>query len=270
MWRSGISRESILGMAFFYPLRICQHPKMIILDGIRISRESTSVIQDVEVDDMTTGVLEGPPSSLVQYTSGFYWWYTFAVQPLLCHPQEYVLEHGARGVKRGTRKLPGGGAHGGCASAPPYPGGRGREDLGDGGEKGGGSGGWGRGDAPKFSLGLAPVALSYPSGVCTSHVPPDPFDSPDASYIQPPPSVGDTSYAPSPPSAVVLSFDAPLPSSITGSSVPHIPISRASSFDSNEYGDEPADDVKPAQQLGFGHRVGKRLLDLLHQIGVRV
>ncbi|KAI5648979.1 hypothetical protein M9H77_34984 [Catharanthus roseus] len=39
------------------------------------------------------------------------------------------------------------------------------------------------------------------------------------------------------------SFDAPPPPSIAGSLVPHMPISRASSSDSEEHGDEPTDDM---------------------------
>ncbi|KAI5657102.1 hypothetical protein M9H77_25895 [Catharanthus roseus] len=59
----------------------------------------------------------------------------------------------------------------------------------------------------------------------------------DASYISPPPSVGDTSYAPPSQSVLGLSFDAPPPLSTAGSSVPHMPISAASSSDSEEHGD---------------------------------
>ncbi|KAI5671463.1 hypothetical protein M9H77_11827 [Catharanthus roseus] len=44
-----ISRDSTLGMTFFYPLRIYHHPEMITLDGIGISRESTSAIQHVVI-----------------------------------------------------------------------------------------------------------------------------------------------------------------------------------------------------------------------------
>ncbi|KAI5680582.1 hypothetical protein M9H77_01809 [Catharanthus roseus] len=89
------------------------------------------------------------------------------------------------------------------------------------------------------------VAPSHPNGI-------------DVDYVQPFLSVGGTSYAPPPPGAVGLSFDAPPPPGTAGSSVPHMPKSRAFSSNSDEHGDEPTNDVTPAQQLGFGHRIGKR------------
>ncbi|KAI5677212.1 hypothetical protein M9H77_08162 [Catharanthus roseus] len=49
MWRYGISGDSILGMTFFYQLRIYHHHEMITLDGIGISRESISAIQHVVI-----------------------------------------------------------------------------------------------------------------------------------------------------------------------------------------------------------------------------
>ncbi|KAI5677725.1 hypothetical protein M9H77_08675 [Catharanthus roseus] len=110
-------------MAFFYPLRIYHHPDVIIIDGIEISRESTSAIQNVvtlghyqptrtsmlqEIDDMTTRVLEGPPSSPTQYASVMR-----KVQTIICRcmvsigaiasfPWEPLPERGAHGVKRGA------------------------------------------------------------------------------------------------------------------------------------------------------------------------
>ncbi|KAI5683429.1 hypothetical protein M9H77_04657 [Catharanthus roseus] len=102
---------------------------------------------------------------------------------------------------------------------------------------------------------LTLFAPSHLSRARTSYVPPDLFNSLNTDYIQPLPSTGGMPYAPPPLSAVGLSFDAPLPSGTAGSSVPHIPISCASSSDSNEYGDDPSDDFTPTQQLGFGHRV---------------
>ncbi|KAI5654961.1 hypothetical protein M9H77_32148 [Catharanthus roseus] len=97
----------------------------------------------------------------------------------------------------------------------------GRADPGHRGERGGGSGRQGHGDPGSY----------------------------------PPSSAGGASYAPPPPSAVRLSFDAPLPPGTAGSSVPHMPISRAFSSDSNEQSDDLSDDVTLAQQLGIGHRV---------------
>ncbi|KAI5675983.1 hypothetical protein M9H77_06933 [Catharanthus roseus] len=221
-------------------------------------RMMTSMLQ--EVDDMTTGVLEGPPSSPTRHP----------IQLLRRHPQESVPSM----VKRGVHKLPNVRARRERAPAPPYSGGRRRGDPKHGGERGGGSGGRGhayhgsyvshdpfdspRRDALTFSLGLIQVALSHLSGAGTSYVPPDKFDSPDTSYVQPPPSVRGMPYAPPCPSTVGLSFDAPLPPGTAGSSIPYMPIFRVSSFDSEEHGDEPTDDVTPAQQLGFRHRIGKK------------
>ncbi|KAI5662186.1 hypothetical protein M9H77_21509 [Catharanthus roseus] len=157
-----------------------------------------------EVDSMTTGVLEGPPSSPTQYASvmrifrtiirrcmvsisGMLGYttsqhdiqHTFVVQPLCRHPREPVPEGGTRGVKRGAYRLPGGRARGGQVPAPPYPGRRGRADPGYERERGGGFGRRGLGD----------------SG---SYVPPDPFDSLDLDA--PTFSLGLTTFALSHPS----------------------------------------------------------------------
>ncbi|KAI5648603.1 hypothetical protein M9H77_34608 [Catharanthus roseus] len=64
--------------------------------------------------------------------------------------------------------------------------------------------------------------------------------------------------APLPPGTMTSSFQAPPPPGTMGSSTPHMPISYASSSDSDEHDDKRTDDVTPAQQLGFGHRVGKK------------
>ncbi|KAI5673355.1 hypothetical protein M9H77_13719 [Catharanthus roseus] len=124
---------------------------------------------DQEVDNMTTRVLEGPPSSPAQYTSVMrkvqiilrrcMISLTFAVQPSHRRPQQLVPKHGARGVKKDAIRLPGGRAHGGCAPTPPHPGRQGRVDLGsyvphdpfDSPS----------GDASIFSLGLTPITLSH-------------------------------------------------------------------------------------------------------------
>ncbi|KAI5681249.1 hypothetical protein M9H77_02476 [Catharanthus roseus] len=54
------------------------------------------------------------------------------------------------------------------------------------------------------------------------------------------------------------SFQAPPPPYTVGSSTQHMPISTTSSSDSEEHDDEPTNVVTPVQQLGFGHRVGKK------------
>ncbi|KAI5662999.1 hypothetical protein M9H77_22322 [Catharanthus roseus] len=51
---------------------------------------------------------------------------------------------------------------------------------------------------------------------------------------------------------------APPPLGTVSSSTPHMPISIAFSSDSEEHDDEQTDEVTPAQQLGFGHRVRKK------------
>ncbi|KAI5672041.1 hypothetical protein M9H77_12405 [Catharanthus roseus] len=81
----------------------------------------------VEVDDMTTGVLEGPPSSSTQYTSVMR-----KVQTIInCHrvvvPGSMYLSM-CLGVKRGACRLPGGGARRRCPLTTPHPGKRGRAD----------------------------------------------------------------------------------------------------------------------------------------------
>ncbi|KAI5667907.1 hypothetical protein M9H77_17760 [Catharanthus roseus] len=272
------------------------HPEMITLYGIDISRgvyignlprsdtrkfgcQPAGVDRRMmtsrlhEVDEMTIGVLEGPPSSSTQYTSVMRKVQTIirrcmvsigGMLDICCTSiarclQEPVAEHGAHGVKKDARRLPGGGAYVGHALFPPHLVGRGCADPEHGGERGGGSGGWGHGDlgsyilpypfdspdldALTFSLYLTPVAPSRPSGAGTSYFLPDSFDSLDSNY------------APPPPSAVGLSFDAPPLLGTSGSFGPHIPISRASSFDSNEHGDDRSDELTQVQQLGFGHRV---------------
>ncbi|KAI5670973.1 hypothetical protein M9H77_11337 [Catharanthus roseus] len=220
-----------------------------------------------EIDDTTTGVLEGPTSSPTQYASVMgkvqiiihrcivsiggtlscthsqhNIQQAFVVQPSHCRPWEPIPKHGAHGVKRGIHRLPGSGRmkdtllplHIWADEDKQIP------DM-EGGERGGGSGGRGHGD-----LG------SYP-----------------------PLSKRGTSYAPLPPSEVGLSFDAPPPPGTAGSFVSHMPISRASSFDSDEYSDDPSDDVTPAQQLRFGHRVrnmgsGEQIDDLSESGTIRL
>ncbi|KAI5662920.1 hypothetical protein M9H77_22243 [Catharanthus roseus] len=179
MWKSGMNEDNTLGMAFFYPWNSYHHLEMITLDGIRISHHNparrdtrtygqlagTPMLQ--EVDDMTIRILEGPPSSLMRYTSVmrrvqtiFHWCMvsisgtlgcspsqhdvqqTFEVYPSRRRPWEFVPEHGARGVKKGKRRLPRGRTCGGCAPVPPLMG----AGFNHGGWRGGGFGGRGRAD----------------------------------------------------------------------------------------------------------------------------
>ncbi|KAI5681868.1 hypothetical protein M9H77_03096 [Catharanthus roseus] len=105
---------------------------------------------------------------------------TFLVQPLHIPPQEPVPDWGARGLKRGNRRLPGHGARDGCPPVPPFPGRHRHADPGHEVERGEGSRG-GRPpvdpfesldlDRPSFSLGLiaspsrfrvCPISLTTP------------------------------------------------------------------------------------------------------------
>ncbi|KAI5682631.1 hypothetical protein M9H77_03859 [Catharanthus roseus] len=183
---------------------------------------------------------------------------TFRVQPSRHRPRKPISDRGARGVKRGARRLPGGRAREGRPPAPPDLG-RGHADPGRGGEMGEGSGGRGLGDLgssyqvepfdspnlamPSFSLGLMLPTQSHPP----------------TSYAPPPPGLGFSSFqSPHPPGIRSSSFQAPNPPYTIGSSTQHMPILTTSSSDSDEHDDEPKHVVTPAQQLGFGHRVGKK------------
>ncbi|KAI5677024.1 hypothetical protein M9H77_07974 [Catharanthus roseus] len=250
-----------------------------------------------EVDDMTTRVLEGPPPSLTQHASVMrrvqtiicrcmisiggtlgctpsqhYIQRTFIVQPLRRRPWEPVLERDARGVKRsavdclvvgpmedlslyirvgedmqtqdmeerkvddledGDMEIQGFDVPGDPFDSP---------DL----------------DAPTFSLGLMPLAQSHPSGSGTSYVPPRVQEIHHMHiYLR---------------CAIGCSFEAPPLLSTTDSSVPHMPISCASSSNSDEHDDEPTNDVIPAQQLGFGHRIDsrKQIDDLIESDTIRL
>ncbi|KAI5675966.1 hypothetical protein M9H77_06916 [Catharanthus roseus] len=76
----------------------------------------------VKVDDITTGVLEGPLSSPTRYTSVIRKVQTIICRCIVsiggmlgCTPSEHDIR-----VKRGTRRLPGGRARGGHAPTPPH------------------------------------------------------------------------------------------------------------------------------------------------------
>ncbi|KAI5663031.1 hypothetical protein M9H77_22354 [Catharanthus roseus] len=235
----------------------------------------------MEVDDMASGVIQGPTSSLSQiasfakkvqtiirrcivYISGTLGCtpsqhdilQTFPVQPSCRRPREPVPDCGAGEVKR-INFLVAGGRH---------------ADSGCGRERGERSRGRGRGDLgssdhgnpfdnanhgqPSFSLGLTPPTQSHPS---TLYAPPPPglgfssFQSPHPS------SLGFSSFqAPPPPCSGSSSFQVPPPQGTVGSSTLHMPISTASSSDTDEHDCERTDVVTPTQQLGFSHRVGKK------------
>ncbi|KAI5664646.1 hypothetical protein M9H77_23969 [Catharanthus roseus] len=202
------------------------HETSHMLSGMSDSLIHTSMLQ--EIDDMTAGVLEGPQSSLTQYTSFrrkiTRWQSPQRTRSRPLHPgvQGHAeLEHGGereRGFGRRER-----GDIGSYVLPDPFD----SPDL----------------DASTFSLGLMSFAPSHLNGACTLYFPPNQFDSPDTDYVQPPPSAGGMLYAPPPPSAIGFLFDAPLPPDTTGSSIPHMPTSCASSSDSDEHGDDPSDDV---------------------------
>ncbi|KAI5671710.1 hypothetical protein M9H77_12074 [Catharanthus roseus] len=73
-----------------------------------------------------------------------------------------------------------------------------------------------------------------------------------------PPDMGRGGHAPPPLGTGSSSFQAAPPPGTVGSSTPHMPISITSSSDTDEHNDERTDEVTPVQQLGFGHRVGKK------------
>ncbi|KAI5647935.1 hypothetical protein M9H77_33940 [Catharanthus roseus] len=203
MWRSGINRDSILGMALCCQLKIYHHLETITLDSIRISHESRSTIQLIviqtigyqsamEVDDMAIWVMQRLSSSLTQIPS-----FAKKVQTISCRCMFSI---------GGTL---------GCT--PSHP------EL----------------DFPTFSLGLMPPAQSYPGRLGTSYAP------------SPPDIVGSSFQVPPPPSTVGSLFQPlPLPGK-TGSSTPHMPISYASSSDSDEHNDERTYDAHRHNSLSL-------------------
>ncbi|KAI5673137.1 hypothetical protein M9H77_13501 [Catharanthus roseus] len=204
IWRSGITGCNILRIALCCLLRNYQTPKTITLDACW-SRQ---------MDDGKKNILF----------------------PSRHHPCEPELDWGARGVKRGARRLLGGWARGGWAPTPPDMGRGGYADPGRGGERDEGSGGCGRGDLRS-----------------SDHV--DPFHNPDLGFS--------SFQAPSPPGTGSSSFQALPPPGTVGSSTLYMPISTVSSSDTDEHDDEQTDVMTPAQQLGFGHRVGKNTTRVL-------
>ncbi|KAI5658636.1 hypothetical protein M9H77_27429 [Catharanthus roseus] len=188
----------------------------------------------MEVDDMAARVIQGLPSSPTQITS-----FAKKVQTII---RRCMVSIG--NPRRGGERGEGSGGHG-------------RGDL--------GSSNHGDSfdsldlDISSFSLGLSPPAQSHPGGLGTSYAPP-PQGLWFSSFWSPHPSgLGFSSFQVPPPLGIVSSsFQAPPHPGTVGSSIPHMPISYASSSDSDEHDDERSDDVTPARQLGFGHRVGKK------------
>ncbi|KAI5664480.1 hypothetical protein M9H77_23803 [Catharanthus roseus] len=170
-----------------------------------------------EVDDMTSMVMQEPPSSPTQMAVFVKKVQTIirrciasiGVQPSRRRPRKHVPDWGARGVKRGTRRQPGRGAGGGRPPVLPFPG---RHEHVDPGhievERGEGSGG-GQPTIdpfdspnigiPSFSLGLTPPSQSLPSGSGTLQ-------------MLPPPGLGFSPFqSPHPTSFGVSGFRAPCP-----------------------------------------------------------
>ncbi|KAI5659912.1 hypothetical protein M9H77_28705 [Catharanthus roseus] len=165
-------------------------------------------------------------------------------EPSRRRPQEHIRDRSACGVKRGTWRHPGRGAHlgvehehidpdpavvergKGSSRGQPYDDPFDNPNL----------------DMPSFSLGLTPASLPHPNGSGTLQMPPATglgfasFQSPHS-----------TAYG-------FFRFWAPPPTGTAGSSTPHQPISQASSSDE----EEQQDDIDGTQPLGFGHRVGKK------------
>ncbi|KAI5654276.1 hypothetical protein M9H77_31463 [Catharanthus roseus] len=89
-----------------------------------------------EVDDMATGVIQGPPSSPTQIASFAKKVQTvihkcmvsISVQPSRRRPSEPEPDGGTRRVKRSAHRMPGGRVRGEQAPAPPHPGRQGHAD----------------------------------------------------------------------------------------------------------------------------------------------
>ncbi|KAI5654930.1 hypothetical protein M9H77_32117 [Catharanthus roseus] len=217
---------------------------------------------------MATGVIQGSPSSPTRITSfvkkvltiirrcmvsiggtlgctpsQYDIQQTFEVQPLRRHPRKPVPNQGARGVKRGARRLLGGGARRSQAPAPPDVGRGGHVDLKRGEERGEGSGRRGHGDLGPIHLhhtrlpsGFRVFFISVTSAFCFRIL-----------FIFGSTSSGHSEF-----------FISGTSSGHVGSSTSHMPIPIASSSDTDEHDDERMDVVTPAQQLRFSHRVGKK------------
>ncbi|KAI5640389.1 hypothetical protein M9H77_00521 [Catharanthus roseus] len=203
----------ISGMALYCQLRTYHFLGTIILDGIGISRDSTSAIQKIVCSHRAT-ILRSP------------------------------ADHGTHGVKKGARRLPGGGARGGYAD-PRHRGERGqgsrRRECGE-------LGSSDHGDPfdspdldmPSFSLGLTPPAQLHPRGLGTS-------------YAFLPPSLGFFFISVTCPSEFRVFFISGTSFSGTVSSFRHVFLRArlvhlhcTSSSDSHDNDDEQTDDIGTA------------------------
>ncbi|KAI5653635.1 hypothetical protein M9H77_30822 [Catharanthus roseus] len=115
--RSGISGDCTLGMALSWQLRIYHPLGMSALYGIGISHECTLKIQQIviliasfakKVQTIIRRCMVSIGGTLGCTPSQHDFQQTFPVQPSRRHPREPVPDRGARGVKRGARRLPGG------------------------------------------------------------------------------------------------------------------------------------------------------------------
>ncbi|KAI5678836.1 hypothetical protein M9H77_09786 [Catharanthus roseus] len=144
---------------------------------------------------------------------------TFPIQPSRHRPREHVLDRGARGVKRGTRRQPSRGAGRGRPPVPPFP------------------------DRPQTC------------GPWTHRDRESHFQVDQGYCVPPPPGLGFAPFqSPANTSIGFSSFRAPPPFDAAGSFTPHQPISHASSSDD----EERTDDTVDVQHLGFGHRIGNK------------
>ncbi|KAI5653813.1 hypothetical protein M9H77_31000 [Catharanthus roseus] len=207
------------------------------VDGIETLPVCRSKIEQIEVDDMATEVIQGPPSSPTQEASFAKKVQTIILrfQPSRRHPQEHISNRGAHKVKREASRLPGRGARHGHTDlghevehvgashlVDPFD----SSDL----------------DIPSFSLGLTPPSQSLPGGSGTLRA-------------SPPPGLGFTLFqSPYHTFLGFSSFRAPPPPGTAGSSTPHQHISHSSLSDE----EERTNDTTHVQHLGFEHRIGKK------------
>ncbi|KAI5667483.1 hypothetical protein M9H77_17336 [Catharanthus roseus] len=177
---------------------------------------------------------------------------------------EPVPDRGARGIKRGARRLPDGGAHGGRAPAPPYMGRRGHADPKHAEERGKGSGGCGRGDLGFDATYLVPstyIVRASPCGFRVFVISVTSLFGFRILFTSRTTSSGHWEFFISCTSSFAhweFFISGTPPPGTDSSSTPYIPISTTSSSDLDRHDDEQINMVTPAQQLGFGHRVGKK------------
>ncbi|KAI5654757.1 hypothetical protein M9H77_31944 [Catharanthus roseus] len=163
-------------------------------------------------------------------------------------PQEPVPDRGARGVKNGTRRLPGGMARGSRTPVPPDMGIGGHVDPERRGERGEGSRGRGCGDLGSSIMFGFDTTYPVPSR-WIGHIIRTSLSGFRVFFISVTSLFG----------CRVLFISGTTSSKhweffISGTSS----FGHASSSDTDEHDDERTDEVTPAQQLGFGYRVGKK------------